>query len=79
MNRNDMFLAHCIAEDLTGIRDDFARIIVGKVIDSDTLSAIMHNQVSGEEVAKAIYFMADALMKARAVEPLKVNPDIGAH
>ena len=75
-----LFAAPYGINDLTAeLRDDFARIIVGNVIDSDSLSAIMHNQVSAEAIAKAIYFMADELMKARIPEPLKVNIDSGTH
>ncbi|QIS79361.1 hypothetical protein HWD31_gp52 [Pantoea phage vB_PagM_SSEM1] len=78
MNRNS-FPPFIPVEDIATIRDEFARIIVGKVIDADGLSAIIHNQVSAEQIAKAVYFMADELMKARIPEPLKVNIDSGTH
>lgn len=66
MNINDQFLSECVGGSVYSIRDDFAKIILANVITPDLVGEATGNNVDvAPLIAKAVYKIADALMKER--------------
>lgn len=80
MSNNDAVLAQLIAEsdkaNLEYLRDDIALRAMERMLNPETGAEIYHHPVHATKLAVTAYAIADAMMKARYVEPIKVEPEV---
>lgn len=77
MSDNDAVLAEMLQESLNSeieyVRDDFASKAMERLLSPDVGAEIYHNPEMADKLAATCYAIADAMMKARYVEPIKVS------
>lgn len=79
MNINDQFFHSCFPGDTNSLRDEFAKIILANVITPDLVGeATNSNADIAPLVAKAVYKIADALMRERVESMGSVRVEVRA-